>query len=87
MVSGWAIGIKDLKTGHIFLEHSKQFNADNTIIITGQDETGLNREIVYASFYNPETGGKGSVIPFAIWGHELNNVELWVALHNGEPAR
>jgi hypothetical protein len=78
--------IKDLKTGHIFLQHSKQFNAENTIMVISQDTTPLNREIVYATYYNPETGEKGPE-QFAIWGWELKDRDMWVALYNGEPAR
>jgi len=77
--------LSELKTGRIFLAHSNQFDADNTIRISRQDETGLNRPIVYARFYHPERGWDGP--EFSIWDHDLNKtMSLRVAMVNGQPA-
>lgn len=62
--------LKDIKVGGIYLEHNNQFNANNIILITSGDTTGLNRDIVYASFVRPNNL-KGREETFAIWGHDL----------------
>lgn len=62
--------LKDVKIGEIYLEHSNQFNSNNIIIITSGDTTGLNRDIVYASFVRPNNL-KNIEETFAIWGHDL----------------
>ena len=62
--------LKDVKVGELYLDHSNQFNSNNIILITSGDTTGLNRDIVYASFVRPENLN-GREETFAIWGHDL----------------
>ena len=62
--------LKDVKVGELYLDHSNQFNSNNIILITSGDTTGLNRDIVYASFVRPNNL-KGREETFAIWGHDL----------------
>lgn len=62
--------LKDVKVGELYLDHSNLFNSNNIILITSGDTTGLNRDIVYASFVRPNNL-KGREETFAIWGHDL----------------
>ena len=64
--------IKDFEIGKLYLNFNKQFNSNNIVLITGGDETGLNRAIVYGSFVRPNNL-KGKEEHFAIWEHELKN--------------
>ncbi len=69
--------VLDLQVGKIYLDHNKQFNSENIILITSGDTTGLKRDIVYASFVRPNNL-KGKEENFAIWGHDLDDtVEIF----------
>lgn len=67
---------KNLKVGSLYLKHSPQFNSENIVLITKEDTTGLNRDIVYGSFVRPNDL-KGKEENFAIWGHDLNSDEYY----------
>lgn len=62
--------LKDVKVGELYLDYNNFFNSKNIILITSGDTTGLNRDIVYASFVRPNNL-KGREETFAIWGHDL----------------
>jgi GNAT superfamily N-acetyltransferase len=62
--------LKDVKVGELYLDYNNFFNSKNIILIASGDTTGLNRDIVYASFVRPNNL-KGREETFAIWGHDL----------------
>jgi hypothetical protein len=62
--------LKDIKVGELYLDYNNFFNSKNIILITSGDTTGLNRDIVYASFVRPNNL-KNREETFAIWGHDL----------------
>ncbi len=68
--------IKDLKIGKMYLSHNNKFNSDNIFIINRGDETGLDRDIVYASFVRPNSL-KHKEGDFALWGDDLQDNELY----------
>lgn len=67
---------KNLKVGKLYLKYSPQFNSENIVLITKEDTTGLNRDIVYGSFVRPKDL-EGKEENFAIWGHDLNSDEYY----------
>lgn len=62
--------LKDIKVGELYLDYNIFFNSKNIILITSGDATGLNRDIVYASFVRPNNL-KGREETFAIWDFDL----------------
>jgi hypothetical protein len=66
--------ITSAQTGALLLEHSRQFNTDNVILVTREFE---NR--VWATFVDPFDWKRRDGQEFCIWQHDLdlNTIEIW----------
>jgi hypothetical protein len=73
----------NVHTGDLLLEHSNQFDADNTILVSKDEFPEAPNSRIWAHFVNPEDWEERWGEDFCIWAHELGNkktgIELWRA--------
>lgn len=69
--------VSDLHVGDLLLEHSPQFNADNTIIVSRELE-----DRVYVHFVNPNNWRQRWGQDFCIWDFDVEHgtTQLWRAV-------
>lgn len=72
--------------GDLLLEHSNQFDADNTVIVSKDEFPENPQSRIWVHFVNPENWEEKWGEDFCIWGHELGkSVELWRAVSAPTP--